>query len=140
MRTPNVLHCRLLLATVVMATFLPFGFWSSDSIAEEPAKETQIALIVDYGDGVQKHIALPWSKEMTVADALEAAAAHPRGIKYKSRGKGDTLFVTSIDDCENEGSGRNWTYKVNAKPATQSCGVAVVGAGEIVLWKFGSRR
>lgn len=100
----------------------------------------KVSLVIDYGDGVQKRITLPWKKSMTVFNALEAAAKHPRGIDFKSRGKGETLFVTAIDDCENEGSGRNWTYRINDKSATESCGIAELSAGDVVLWKFASYR
>jgi hypothetical protein len=131
---------RLLLAIAFAAAFLATGWPVPDSSAQESAPKSVVTLVIDYGDGVQKRLTLPWSKEMTVADALKAAAAHPRGIKYKSRGKGETLFVTAIDDCDNEGSGRNWTYTINDKPATKSCGVAAIEAGDVVLWKFASRR
>ena len=47
---------------------------------EPPAKATEhVRLIIDYGDGVQKHYTeLPWRPEMTVLDALRLAQEHPR--------------------------------------------------------------
>lgn len=104
---------------------------------QEGAKET-VKLAIDYGDGVQKQFAeLPWTKEMTVLAALEAAAKHPRGIKFVHQGKGETLLVTAIDDLKNEGRGRNWLYEVNGKLADRSCAVMPLKAGDSVLWRFG---
>lgn len=99
-----------------------------------------VTVVIDYGDGVQKRISLPWKEKQTVLGALEAAARHPRGIKFKHRGKGETAFVMSIDDCENEGAGRNWTYQVNDKRATKSCGIQAIESGDVVLWKFADGR
>ena len=67
----------LLAATLAVAVMLP-GLVASNAIADEPKQEASVALVIDFGDGVQKRITLPWSKEMTVADALEAAAAARR--------------------------------------------------------------
>ncbi|MFN0021231.1 MAG: DUF4430 domain-containing protein [Pirellulaceae bacterium] len=104
---------------------------------QEAAKET-IKLAVDFGDGVQKQFtALPWTKEMTVLAALEAAAKHPRGIKITHQGKGETLLVTAIDELKNEGRGRNWLYEINGKLGDRSCAVMPIKGGDSVLWRFG---
>jgi len=95
-------------------------------------------LTIDYGDGVQKTFtALPWKEKMTVFDLLKAAEGHPRGIKVAHTGKGETIFVTAIDDLTNEGTGgSNWRYTVNDKPARYSAGVMELKAGEAVVWRF----
>jgi hypothetical protein len=104
---------------------------------QEGAKET-VKLAIDYGDGVQKQFAaLPWTKETTVLTALEAAAKHPRGIKFTHQGKGETVLVTAIDDLKNEGRGRNWLFEVNGKLGDRSCAVTPLQAGDSVLWRFG---
>jgi hypothetical protein len=104
-------------------------------VAQEPA--AAVRLIVDYGDGVQKHFtALPWKAEMTVLDAMKAAQEHPRGVKLQYRGSGATAFLTQIDDVKNEGAGRNWVYRVNDQLAERSFGVFPLKAGDTVLWKF----
>lgn len=127
-----------LLAIVAGST----AFWGNRAAAEpqqeqEGAKET-VKLAIDYGDGVQKQFtALPWTKDMTVFAALEAAAMHPRGIKFVHQGKGETLLVTAIDDLKNEGRGRNWLYEVNGKLADRGCAVMPLKAGDSVLWRFG---
>jgi hypothetical protein len=116
-------------ALVVLATGAPF------LAAQEPAEA--IRLIVDYGDGVQKHFtALPWKDGMTVLDAMKAAQEHRRGIKLQYRGSGATAFLTQIDDVKNEGADRNWVYRVNDQLADRSFGVFQLKAGDTVLWKF----
>ncbi len=106
----------------------------------EPAKQL-VRLVIDYGDGVQKHFTeLAWHDEMTVLDALTAAQKHPRGIRIKYRSQGATAFLTKIDDLENEGGDRNWVYRVNDKFADKSFAVFTLKPGDTVLWKFGEYR
>ncbi len=111
------------------------------SAAQEPQAKT-VRVIVDYGDGVEKHfVALPWKSGMTALDALELASRHPRGVKFKYTGAEATAFVTEIDDLKNEGGGRrNWTYRVNDKLGDRSCGVAELKESDRVLWRFGKYR
>jgi hypothetical protein len=105
----------------------------------EAARET-LRLVIDYGDGSQKHFtALAWKKGMTVFDALTAAQQHPRGIRFESTGRGATLLITSIEGMKNEGGGtdaRNWIYSVNGKKGGKSCAVYELQAGDTVQWKF----
>jgi len=125
----------------VIAFLATFALTTS-AIAEPPkepeaVKET-VKLVIDYGDGVQKVFAsVPWTKEATVFTALEAAAKHPRGIKFVHQGKGETVLVTAIDDLKNEGRGRNWLYEVNGKLGDRSCAIMPLKAGDSVLWRFG---
>lgn len=122
--------------------FLAIVALAASAVAEPPkepegAKET-VKLVIDYGDGVQKVFpSVPWTKETTVFAALEAAARHPRGIKFVHQGKGETVLVTAIDDLKNEGRGRNWLYEVNGKLGDRSCAVMPLKAGDSVLWRFG---
>ena len=107
--------------------------------AQEPA--ATVRLVVDYGDGVAKHFnALPFRDEMTVLDAMKAAQEHRRGIKFEHRGSGATAFLTQIDEVKNEGSGRNWVYRVNDQLADRSFAVYRLKAGDTVLWKFEKSR
>ena len=106
--------------------------------SQEPAKT--VRLTIDYGDGVQKvFTALPWKADLTVLGALEAAARHPRGIKFTHRGTGADAFVTAIDEVANEGRGKNWTYLVNNKRAATSAGVCALDAGDSVVWRYASQ-
>ena len=109
------------------------------SHAEEDAKT--LTLVIDYGDGVQKHfLGLACKRGMTVLDVLEAAKQHPRGIRFSYRGKGATAFLTQIDDLKNEGRGKNWIYHVNGKVGDRSFAVFEVKPSDKVLWKFGEYR
>lgn len=101
------------------------------------AKTDTVRVIIDYGDGVERHFtALPWHKKTTVLAAMQAAQAHVHGIRFEFRGQNDTALLTRIDDLSNEGSGRNWTYRVNDQVANKSFGVFELAAGDTVLWKF----
>jgi hypothetical protein len=96
-----------------------------------------VRLVVDFGDGVEKHFTrLAWHQGMTVLNALEAAQQHPRGIRFEHRGRRDTAFVTRIDELANETGGRGWIYRVNGELADRSCGVAQLQKGDTVLWTF----
>lgn len=108
---------------------------------EQPAPEKIVRLTVDYGDGVQKEFAaLPWKEDATVLDALQAAAKHPRGIKFEHRGSGATTLITSIDGLKNEGRGRNWLYEVNGRLGETSCAIAELAPGDAVLWRFAAQK
>lgn len=101
------------------------------------AENTAVTLIVDYGDGVQKHITgIAWKEGMTVLDAMQHAAKHPRGVKFSYRGSAATAFLYKIDDLENEGRGRNWIYRVNGKLADRGFAVCRLMPTDVVLWKF----
>jgi hypothetical protein len=99
------------------------------------------ALIIDYGDGVQKHFPqAPWREGMTVLDLLEFAKGHPRGIRFEYRGKGATAFLTQIDDLKNEGRGRNWVYRINGRLADRSFALQRLQPKDQVIWEFGEYR
>jgi hypothetical protein len=106
--------------------------------AEPSAAESQtVSVVIDYGDGVQKHFtALAWKDGMTVLDAMQAAREHPRGIALESRGSGTRTMLTRIDDLANEGAGRNWIYRVNGKLADRGIGAYKLKLGDTVLWRF----
>jgi opacity protein-like surface antigen len=96
-----------------------------------------VKLIVDYGDGVEKHFtALTHKKDMTVLDAVRAAEKHAHGIKTEIRSSGETAFLMKIDDVANEGSGKNWVFRVNGKLGDRSLGIQKLRPGDTVLWRF----
>jgi hypothetical protein len=134
----RILLLGSLLAATVCSPACTHSRAADDSVKEQERAKDTIKLVVDYGDGVQKQFAaLLWTKETTVLSVLEAAARHPRGIKFTHQGKGETVLVTAIDDLKNEGRGRNWLYEVNGKLGDRSCAVMPVQAGDSVLWRFG---
>ena len=96
-----------------------------------------VKLIIDFGDGVEKHFTrLPWTEGQTVMDVMMAAREHPRGIEFEHRGRGSTAFLFQIDDVKNERQGRSWIYRVNDKLADRSIGIYRIEAGDTILWKF----
>ena len=104
-----------------------------------PEGEPAVELVIDYGDGSEKRLKrIPYGDEMTVRQALEFAAAHPHGVKFKATGTGESAMLTSIDDLSNEGGGdgRNWLYRVNGKLATKSFDAYTLAPGDVILWKF----
>lgn len=133
---------RLRFLSVVAAAFgavllsdpLPFGS-AQERTDRKPGKV--VALAIDFGDGFEKrYTALPWTAQMTVADALEAARRHPRGIQWEARGSGVHALLIKIDDLANEGRGRNWIYRVNGKLAEVGIGEQKLEPGDSILWKF----
>jgi hypothetical protein len=117
--------------------------WLAASPRAGQGADTQpqtVQMIVDYGDGVElRFTAIPWRKGLTALGALDAAAAHPRGVKYKARGTAANTLVTQIGDLKNEGGGtksRNWIFKLDGKQSEVGVGAAELDAGQTVLWKF----
>lgn len=103
-----------------------------------PTAQAVVELVIDYGDGVEKRFTqLAHRPEITVFDLLLLAARHPRGVRVEHRGKGETAFVTQIDELRNEGRGRNWTYRVNGQRADRSAGIFSLSPGDKVVWTFG---
>jgi len=124
---------------------LPVVFWgicpsSRHAQADEPAAKS-VRLVIDYGDGVEKHFTrLAWKPKMTVLDAVEQATAGKHGIKVIYLGRGETAFLIKIDDLRNEAGGRDsrsWLFSVNGKPAAKSFGIYELKQGDRILWKFG---
>jgi hypothetical protein len=100
-----------------------------------------VELTIDYGDGLEKRFArIPHEDGMTVLAALDAAASHPRGIKFEKAGLGEAAMLTAIDGVANEGGagsdGRNWLYRVDGKLATVSFDAYTLEPGDVILWRF----
>lgn len=130
------------LISLVAVPLATLGRSSEDDATEtDPGKSKIVKLVIDYGDGLEKHFTgIEWREGMTVLDLLEAAQKHPRGIKFVHRGSGALGFLTKIDDLENKGGDRNWIYRVNSKLGDRSFAIQPVKAGDTVLWKFGEYR
>ena len=127
------------LAALIAAVWLLVSIAPQLSTAQPKpvSAKPKLRLVIDYGDGVEKHFTkLTWRKEMTVLDLLKQAEKHPRGISFKHRGKGTTGFLTQIDDVKNEGQGNNWIYHVNGKLGDRSFAIFPVKAGDRVRWKW----
>ena len=127
---------------IVFLTAVTTGSWrpNADLQAAPPKKDAKfVRLVIDYGDGSEKHFTqIRWKKEMTVLDVLKAAGQHPRGIAMKFRGKGPTTFLEQLDGVANQGGkGRNWVFRVNEKIGDRSFALFSVKEGDKVLWTFG---
>ena len=136
---------------IALASTTPSGAGSATPpTAPAPAKPAapaaharHVKLVIDYGDGVQKHfVTIEHYAGMTVFDALLAARAHVRGIEIEHTGSGATALVRRIDDLKNQGAGasagesRNWQYYVNDKYATAGAGATKIEPGDVVRWVF----
>ena len=117
-------------------------FATSAGSGAEPSNASgqTVKLVIDYNDGIQKVFAkIPWKSGMTVQDAMAAAQASGHGIKYESKGSGETAFLIRIDDVQSlgaRGDKKNWVYSVNEKLADRGFGVYKLSAGDAVVWKF----
>ncbi len=89
----------------------------------------------------KKFKSIPWREGMTILDAMKFAQKHPRGIKFQTRGKGPTMFLTTIDNLKNQGSsGSNWVFEVNEKLGDRSFAISNLSPLDAVLWRFGRYR
>lgn len=127
----------LLVAVLLLAA----GLWPARA-ADEPAAESTARVVIDYGDGVEKHFtALPVAESTTAADLLLAAGKHPRGVKLRSRGRGENFFVEAIDDAVGgarvDGERAYWTYRVNGEIQNVGAGVREIGASDLIRWRYG---
>jgi Domain of unknown function (DUF4430) len=103
------------------------------------ADQEVVSLTIRFDKGFEKHYtAIPWKKEMTIADALDAAAQHSRGIRYKKRGTGATTILLEIDDLANGTDGKYWIFDQNGKEGELSYAVVKLAAGDSVVWRFDS--
>lgn len=127
-----------MLALLMVA--LASGFGYAQQPTEKKSTQTRsdhVTVVIDYGDGVQKHFTtIAWKQGLTVFDAMKAAQEHPRGIRFEYKGKGATAMLTKIDDLANEGRGRNWMYRVDGEKADDSFGAHTLSSRSSVLWKF----
>ena len=130
MRTRSAILCGLML----------IGCFHGQTYGDEPeaSKDSKhVTVVIDYGDGVQKHFtSIAWKQGFTVLDAMKSAQKHPRGIRFEFKGNGSSAMLTKIDDLSNEGRGRNWMYRVNGKRADNSFGIRELADRDSVLWKF----
>ena len=94
-------------------------------------------LTVDFSDrsgDIATELDLP--KGSTVLNALETAS-NRQLLRIQFRGSGETAFVTSIDEIENEGAaGSNWVFYVNDELAKRGAGSFLLSNNDHLLWKF----
>ena len=107
--TKGVRRTFVLIGLLILAGSTPR---SPSAAGQQPTEKTKyVHLVVDYGDGVEKHFTqLVWKEGQTAFDMLRAAEKHARGVKVNSRGRGDTAFVQQIDDLPNGVDDKFWTF------------------------------
>jgi basic membrane lipoprotein Med (substrate-binding protein (PBP1-ABC) superfamily) len=128
-------HMRRRLAVLLLVSI--FGAIGGLKLAADAAEPQTIKVVIDYGDGSQKSFTqIAWQEKLTVLQALEQVAKHPRGVKVATQGRGELAFVVAIDDLKNEGRGKNWLFRVNGKLADRSCGVFELRGQDEVEWRF----
>ena len=126
---------RAILSGMVAAWLLTLSIAGEEPAAAKAAK--QVSVVIDYGDGMQKHFtSIAWKEGQTVLDAMNAVQKHPRGIRFEFKGSGASAMLTKIDDLANEGRGRNWMYRINGKRGESSFGIRELADRDSVLWKF----
>jgi hypothetical protein len=135
---------KSLLGGMVVALLGLSGTWADEPSAGAEPNDSVVQMVVDFGDGVQKHFTqLKWQEGATVFDVMQAAMRHPRGIRVKYRGKRETLLVTEIDGLQSEAAGagsRNWIFRINGQLGQRSAGISPLKAGDTVLWRFETYR
>jgi hypothetical protein len=133
---------RCWLAVLALAALCQASLSGPVPTASAADQQTQtVALVIDYGDGVEKHFrGLPWREGMTVLELTQAAGKHPRGIAFEYRGRGATAFLFQIDDLKSQGGGRNWVYRLNGELADRSFAVQALQPSDRVVWEFAEYR
>lgn len=109
-----------------------------DASTTEQATAGIVTVEIDFhGRGESKEFQISCSPDSTVFSILQQAEQAGE-IKFVHSGAGETAFVRSIDDLENEqATGDNWTYLVNGELGDRSCGVFQAKTGDRILWRFG---
>ncbi|MEE8169231.1 MAG: DUF4430 domain-containing protein [Phycisphaerae bacterium] len=102
-----------------------------------------VRLVIDYGDGVEKHFTvLPWRKGMTALDAMKLAEASSHGIKVQSRDFGGAgHMIQRIDDLQNEGGrGKNWVFWINTNFGEASVSRVELQPSDVVTWRYSDKK
>jgi hypothetical protein len=96
-----------------------------------------IVLKITMDDETAEFEMTAFDGDLSIADIMKKIAETEKEFRYKSRGRGDTFFVTEINGRKNEGArGRNWIFKVNGKLGNKSAGSFKIKAGDKVEWNF----
>jgi hypothetical protein len=83
-----------------------------------------VSLTIDYSNGSQKSLAtIPWSKHLTILEALQAAEKIPPGlvVEFGSSRNGSVISL-SLDGVPNEGLAGEWSIWVNQRPGPERLG------------------
>jgi hypothetical protein len=78
-----------------------------------------VSLTIDYSNGAQKHFSsIPWTRDLTLLGAIEAAAAIPpkATINFGSDRAGHAIGLVIDEMPGGEKGASEWLIWVNAKP------------------------
>jgi hypothetical protein len=100
-----------------------------------------VSFSIEAGDGKAAEVlSVDWKEGITVLDLLEQVQnISTKGFTFKYKGGGETAFLTSIGDMENQGGGadkKNWQFWVNGQRADRGFGVYELQPLDKVVWKF----
>ena len=109
---------------------------SPPTIAPDQKIEVQFEIRYD-GRMEDRKFSLECGKEETVFQAMERAK-QAGWLDFAHAGKGELVFIRSLDGTKNEGgNGNNWIFYVNQQLAEGGCGAVKLYEGDRVTWKFG---
>ena len=108
----------------LLVLFLPFSVG--------PKKIEGVVVKVDYGNGVQKKFWGSSNQSRSAWDTLQQASAH----SFLQVDVAEDFYPVSIDQMENEESGKQWTLYVNNQRIFSSPIEVQINSGDEVLWKF----
>jgi hypothetical protein len=83
-----------------------------------------VSLTIDYSNGSRKSFTtIPWTEDLTILEALEAAATIAPGIavEYGSSRNGSVIGL-SLDGATGEGTTGDWACWVNQRPGPERLG------------------
>jgi cytoskeletal protein RodZ len=77
------------------------------------------------------------NESKTVGDVTISQLAS-NNISYKASGRGETIYITMINNLKNRGVGplSGWCYFVNGAKPGVSCGAYKLKSGDVVEWKY----
>ena len=110
-------------------------------IGKKESKSGKISVTIDFKDQrpVISYEGVAIHEGMTILELMQQieAAGEENEFRFEYRGAGETAFLKSILDVENEGgNGQNWIYDVDGKLGDCSFAAYKLKDGDTVHWKF----
>ena len=122
---------------LVLATIFVAGVSYANADETALQSKTTVELKITIDDESQTFKPVKHVDGMTVGALMKQIAEASKTFEFKSRGKGETFFVTSINKKKNEGArGNNWIFFVNGELGDESAGSYELEPGDKVEWKF----
>ncbi|MBZ9688410.1 DUF4430 domain-containing protein [Clostridium estertheticum] len=102
----------------------------------EPKKQPNL-VIKDYISG-KIILSINVSTENKTVGEITLSELDNRGISYSVSGRGETVYLTMINNLKARGKGplSGWCYYVNGSKPGVSCGAYKLKSGDVVEWKY----